>query len=264
MGRKESDQTNKQTIKYHTWPRTQMGKWHNHKRGQRFPSRWPQGCKKQTRQYDKDTNETQITNRMRKRKHRLGTASKKITGGIKHVWREQPHAYVWCGSRHIDFWFAWKVSNLSIYHLLVQEIQELYPGGPYDSQVMFEGRQLFFSWGSILLTTFGSKCMKWSWTVKLNLKVRWSCDGLFTYLIVFYLNDLDAIYLLSVNSELCSTLIQETFICILHILIWMWSINMIWTWYWDYPLLILAWYNARVLILISDPLAHLPGIRNHL
>ena len=45
--------------------------------------------------------------------HRLGTASKTNTGGLKHVWRRQPRPYFWCGSRLIDVWFAW------IYHLLV-------------------------------------------------------------------------------------------------------------------------------------------------
>ena len=44
------------TIKYHTWPRTPMGKWQTHSRhhkrearGQPFPSRWPQSTHKQTR-----------------------------------------------------------------------------------------------------------------------------------------------------------------------------------------------------------------------
>ena len=36
-------------------------------RGQPFPNRWSQGCKKQTRQYYKDKSETFITNRIHKR-----------------------------------------------------------------------------------------------------------------------------------------------------------------------------------------------------
>ena len=49
------------------------------------------------------------------KKHRLGTVRKNITGGLKHVWRYQPHTYFW--SRRIDVWLAWKIPNLSIYHL---------------------------------------------------------------------------------------------------------------------------------------------------
>ena len=45
--------------------------------GQCFPSRCPQGCKEQKRQYVRYTNP--------QKKHRLGTVSKKIAGGLKHV-----------------------------------------------------------------------------------------------------------------------------------------------------------------------------------
>ena len=43
----------------------------------------------------------------------------KNTGGFKHVWRYQTHTYLWCGSRQIDVWFAWKISYLSMNHLHV-------------------------------------------------------------------------------------------------------------------------------------------------
>ena len=68
-----------------------MGKWQKHKktsytrqpRGQPFPSRWPQGYKEQ-----KDTMTWNTNNKKDpKKKHRLGMISKKITGGLKHVWR---------------------------------------------------------------------------------------------------------------------------------------------------------------------------------
>ena len=50
-------------------PRHQMGKWEKHQktshtrepRGRAFPSKWLQGCKEQTRQYDSDSHKTQIT-----------------------------------------------------------------------------------------------------------------------------------------------------------------------------------------------------------
>ena len=85
-------------------------------RGQSFPSRWPQGCKEQIRQYNRQTRNTNNKKDPQKM-HRLGTASKKINAGPKHVWRYHP--YFWCGSRQIDVWFAWKIPNLSMYHLIV-------------------------------------------------------------------------------------------------------------------------------------------------
>ena len=48
--------------------------------------------------------------------------SKKIAGGLKHVWRHQPHTYLWYGSKRIDYWFAWKIPKLSMYqqtHFLI-------------------------------------------------------------------------------------------------------------------------------------------------
>ena len=49
-------------------------------RGQPFPSRWPQGCKKQTRQYGIDKKNYK---KDPQKKHCLGMVSKKITGGLK-------------------------------------------------------------------------------------------------------------------------------------------------------------------------------------
>ena len=69
-------------------PGYRIGKWQKHKktshtrepRGQPFPSRWSQGCKKQTRQYGKDKRKTQNNKKDPQKKHRLGMVSKKITG----------------------------------------------------------------------------------------------------------------------------------------------------------------------------------------
>ena len=53
-------------------------------RDQPFPSRWTQCCKVQTRQYDRQTRDTYDKNDKQKKQH-LGTVSKNITGGNKHV-----------------------------------------------------------------------------------------------------------------------------------------------------------------------------------
>ena len=60
------------------------------------------------------------------KKHRLGTVSKKNTGGLKLVLWYQPHPYIWCWSRQIDVWFAWKIPDLSMYHIKKQDSNVLY------------------------------------------------------------------------------------------------------------------------------------------
>ena len=99
-------------------------KWQKHKtlhtresRGQPFPSRWPQGCKKQTRQHGR--HETQITKRIHKRSTAFERSVKQITGGLKLVCWRQPLPYILYGSREIDVWFAWKIPNLWIHDPLV-------------------------------------------------------------------------------------------------------------------------------------------------
>ena len=47
--------------------------------------------------------------------------SKKINWGLKLVSRYQPQPKFWCGTRHIDVWFAWTILNLSMSHLLVHK-----------------------------------------------------------------------------------------------------------------------------------------------
>ena len=90
-------------------------------RGEPFPGRRPQGCKEQTRKYDKSKHETQRDNKKDpQKKQRLGTVSKKMTGGLKLVSRNHPHPYFWS-------WFAWKIPNLSMYHLLVHTIRDIKP-----------------------------------------------------------------------------------------------------------------------------------------
>ena len=111
-------------------PGYRMGKWRIHKktsdtgepRSSPFHSRWAQGCMTQTRQYSKD--KCKIKKNPQK-KYRLGMVSKKITRGLKLVSRYQPHSSFWCGSRHIDVWFAWKTPNLSMNHLRVHINQDI-------------------------------------------------------------------------------------------------------------------------------------------
>ena len=69
-------------------------------------NKWPQGCMKQTRQ-------TRIIKNDPQKKHRFGNVSTTITGGLKHASRYQPQPWFWCGSRHIDVWFAWNISKLT-------------------------------------------------------------------------------------------------------------------------------------------------------
>ena len=92
-------------------PGHHMGKWQKYKKtshtraAKRISalSQWPQGCNEQTRKHDKQA-----------------TGSKNIfTGGLKLVLRYQPHPYFRCRSWQIDVWFAWKIPNLSMYHILV-------------------------------------------------------------------------------------------------------------------------------------------------
>ena len=103
-----------------------MGKWQkynktSHKREPRcqpFPSWWPQGCNKQARQHDR--HKTQI----RKMIHKRSTA---LERSLKYFiyWSTSTSFMVptlplfLMGSRKIDVWFAWKIPNLSMYHLLV-------------------------------------------------------------------------------------------------------------------------------------------------
>ena len=63
---KSNEEGKDQTIRYHTWPRrkngtvtkTQENITHNRAIGQPFPSSWPQGCKEQKKQYNKDKHDT--------------------------------------------------------------------------------------------------------------------------------------------------------------------------------------------------------------
>ena len=66
-----------------------MEKWQKHKNtytrdlmGQRFPNRWPQGCKEQTNQYDKDNHETQVTKLIDKRNTTLERSVRKLLEGL--------------------------------------------------------------------------------------------------------------------------------------------------------------------------------------
>ena len=68
-------------------------------------------------------------------KDHLETVSKIFTGGLKHVWPHQPHPYFWCGSRSIDIWFAWKIPNLSMYHLLVNTNWDIKRRWNLDSRI---------------------------------------------------------------------------------------------------------------------------------
>ena len=75
-------------MKYHTWPEIHYGKVtkHNktlHIKGQKcqpFPSRWSQDCKKQTRQYNKDKDKTQITKTDPQKKRCFWMVSKMLEG----------------------------------------------------------------------------------------------------------------------------------------------------------------------------------------
>ena len=97
-------------------------KWQKHKktshtiepRGQPFPSRWPQGCKEQTRQHNKDKDKTYITKNDPQKKHCLGTVCKKITGGLKYVkgtnltlnWDVDQDTYIFAlHERSLTYWW---------------------------------------------------------------------------------------------------------------------------------------------------------------
>ena len=56
------------------------------------------------------------------KKHRLGTVSEKIAGGLNHVWRYQPLPHIWCRSSQKHIWFVWKIPNFSMYHLIKYQI----------------------------------------------------------------------------------------------------------------------------------------------
>ena len=60
-----------------------------------------------------------------KRSTALERSVKYFTGGLKLVLKRQPHTEFRCGSRHIDFWFAWKTPNLSMHHLLEHINQDI-------------------------------------------------------------------------------------------------------------------------------------------
>ena len=51
-------------------------------RGEPFPWRWPQGFKEQTRQYDKDKHEKQMTKRIHKRSTTLERSVRKLMEGF--------------------------------------------------------------------------------------------------------------------------------------------------------------------------------------
>ena len=64
-----------------------MGTWQNTSKhhtpiGQAFPSKWPQGCKEQTRKHIKDIQETQITERIHKRNTALEWLVRKLQEGL--------------------------------------------------------------------------------------------------------------------------------------------------------------------------------------
>ena len=67
-------------------------------RGQPFPSRWSQGCKAQTRQYNKDNHETQITKMIQKRRTALERSLKILENG-----------YMQPGNHQVSISFQWNL-----------------------------------------------------------------------------------------------------------------------------------------------------------
>ena len=88
-----------QSIQSSTRHLTRDTKWESDKNTRKHHSQesqevssFPAGdCKEQTRQYNKDKHETQITKQGPQKMQRLGTVSKNNTGGFKHVKRYQSH-----------------------------------------------------------------------------------------------------------------------------------------------------------------------------
>ena len=112
------------TIKHHNWPRTPRGKVTKtqenitHKRAKR-----PALSRQVTTRLQSMT-DTNINNKKVSTKEaRPWNVSQKyynrrtLTSFMVPI--SPGHPYFWCGSRLLDAWFAWKIPNLSIYHLLV-------------------------------------------------------------------------------------------------------------------------------------------------
>ena len=93
-----------------------MGKWQKHKKHHTQESQDVSPFQQMTSRLqwtDKKAWQTRNINYKKdpQKKHRLGTVSKKITGGLKLVLWYQPHPYFRCGPRQIDIWFTWKIPN---------------------------------------------------------------------------------------------------------------------------------------------------------
>ena len=63
---------------------------------------------------------TRNTNNKKAMIHKRSTALKravrKSLEGFNMFDGTKPHPYFWCWSRQINVWFAWTISNLSMYH----------------------------------------------------------------------------------------------------------------------------------------------------
>ena len=88
------------------------------------------------------------------KKYRLGTVSKKITGGLKHIWRYQPHPYFWYGSRRILL----DVKMARMVHCIYWG----FIGFNFQNQ----SGLYFFLWRPILSS---EKCRTWWNTIRLGL-----------------------------------------------------------------------------------------------
>ena len=88
------------TWKHHT----QWSKWVSF-----FSSRWSQGCKKYTRQYNKDKHETQIAKTDQQKKHPLGMVTKiledlNMSNGTNFTVNSV------CEQRHVNISVAWEIT----------------------------------------------------------------------------------------------------------------------------------------------------------
>ena len=83
------------TIKYHTWPRIPMEKWQTHSytqqtRGQRSLSSYHNAQKTDAHKGITNTRQKKYP----QKRHRLGTAVKIFTGGLKPALQRQPHKLI--------------------------------------------------------------------------------------------------------------------------------------------------------------------------
>ena len=196
-------------------PGHHLEKWHKHQktshtrepRGQPFPSRWPQGCKEQIRQYGRQTQNTNY-----KRFHKRNTALEQSVRKVLKGWNMFDgtniiHPYFWCASRQIDVWFALKIPYWSMYHLLADNSRA------EPTTFFMKKKSINFIWSfygqSCVETARGpyiySECIRCKnlWQQKLESQC-WSNASIFIYISSLFVSSLQyCIYFpISINIRL--------------------------------------------------------------